>query len=85
LNAGAKLAPFDWGGGGGLLELPCKTDDALQQKGERGGGGGVEKNFSGQKKFNLKVKKRTYTSSIIGQKIFFVQIPVKTCMKPLFF
>jgi hypothetical protein len=29
--AGAKLAPFNSGGGGCLPELPCQTDDALQQ------------------------------------------------------
>jgi hypothetical protein len=88
-----------------LLELPCETDDALQQKKifvnifPKLASGGKSKNFfpdiqkrgqknlSGQKPVKLKVKKffRTYTSSIIGQKIFFGQIPVKICMKPLFF
>jgi hypothetical protein len=61
-------------GGRCLLELPCETDNALQQKkifvnifpkkvGERGGGGG-----GGRKHFFLDIQKKKPKKKFSGQK-----------------
>jgi hypothetical protein len=75
-KSGAKLAPFDWGGC--LLELPCETDDALQQKivfvnifPKKIWGGGKSK------KIFPDIQKR-------GQKNFSGQKPVKLKVKNIF-